>query len=230
MRLLATLGFALVIVPSRDFASLGAALALALTLMLLARVPAVATLQRMAAIDFFIIVMLLLLPFTVPGEPLFHLGSWPASRAGVVQAIEIGLKANAVILVLLTLVGTLEVVTLGHALHHLHVPEKLVHLLLFTVRYIDVLQQEQQRLRRAMQARAFVPRSNWHTWQSIGYLVGMVLVRSLERSERILAAMKCRGFHGRYYLLDHFAMTSLDWAFVIGFSGLLLGLAALGLA
>jgi cobalt/nickel transport system permease protein len=47
----------------------------------------------------------------------------------------------------------------------------------------------------------------------------MLLVRSLERSERIQAAMLCRGFHGHYYLLDHFTMTRLDWFFVLGFMG-----------
>ena len=46
---------------------------------------------------------------------------------------------------------------------------------------------------------------NGHSYRSLGYLVGMLLVHSFDRSERVLAAMKCRGFCGRYYLLDHFA-------------------------
>jgi cobalt/nickel transport system permease protein len=45
---------------------------------------------------------------------------------------------------------------------------------------------------------------NGHSYRAIGYLVGMLLVRSFDRSERVLAAMKCRGFRGRYYMLDHF--------------------------
>jgi cobalt/nickel transport system permease protein len=82
------------------------------------------------------------------------------------------------------------------------VPEKLVHLLLLTVRQIHLLHEELARLRQAMRARAFVPRSNLHTWRSLGWLMGMLLVRSLARSRRILGAMRCRGFHGRLYLLD----------------------------
>ena len=61
-----------------------------------------------------------------------------------------------------------------------------------------------------MKMRGFRPRMNWHTYRTYGYLVGMLLVRSLERSERIVAAMKCRGFRGRFYLLDHFAFSSAD--------------------
>jgi cobalt/nickel transport system permease protein len=114
------------------------------------------------------------------------------------------------VLAIVVLVGTLDIVTLGHALSHLHVPDKLTHLLLFTVRYLDVLRREYLRLRAAMKIRGFRPRMSLHTYRSYGYLVGMLLVRSLDRSERIVAAMKCRGFRGRFYLLDHFAFALRD--------------------
>ena len=98
--------------------------------------------------------------------------------------------------------GRLEPVVFGHALARLGLPEKLVHLLLFTVRQIRLLHQEYQRMDQAMRVRAFRPRSNRHTWNSYGWLIGMLLVRSLGRSQRIMGAMRCRGFHGRLYLLD----------------------------
>jgi cobalt/nickel transport system permease protein len=118
-------------------------------------------------------------------------------------------------------VGTLEPATLGHALGRLRVPDKLVHLFLFTVRYVDVLDAEFLRLRQAMRARAFVPGSNAHSWRSLGWLIGMLLVRSLERSQRILAAMKCRGFDGRLYLLEDYRWRRADSLHALGF-GLLL--------
>lgn len=219
VRVLMSTVFATIVVLGQDIDMLVAALAMALVLAVSAQLAITVTLRRMLAMELFIIAMLLTLPFTLPGEPLFQWGPLTASEEGMLKALVIVLKANAVILTVLTLIGTLEVTTLGHALHHLRIPAKLVHLLLFTVRYISVLQREYQRLRLAMTARAFVPRSNWHTWRSYGYLIGMLLVRSLERSERIQAAMLCRGFHGHYYLLDHFTMTRLDWFFVLGFMG-----------
>jgi cobalt/nickel transport system permease protein len=219
VRVLMSTVFAVIVVLGQDIDMLVAALAMALVLAVSAQLSFMITVRRMLAMELFIVAMLLTLPFTLPGDPLFQWGPLTASAEGMLKALVIVLKANAVILMVLTLMGTLEVTTLGHALHHLHIPAKLVHLLLFTVRYISVLQREYQRLRLAMTARAFVPRSNWHTWRSYGYLIGMLLVRSLERSERIQAAMLCRGFHGHYYLLDHFTMTRLDWFFVLGFMG-----------
>ncbi len=205
-RIIAMTLFALATVFSHNLVVPAMALLLSIWVALRANLDMQRTIRRVIAMDVFIVLMIMMLPFTTPGDALFHVLGFAASKQGFLQAIEIGLKTNAVVLMLLALLGTLEATTLGHALARLRVPEKLVHLMLFTVRYLEVIGREYKRMRKAMKARAFQPRSNWHTWRSIGYLVGMLLIHSLERSERIHAAMKCRGFNGRLYLLDH-----LEW-------------------
>ncbi len=229
-RIVAAAAFAVVVVACESFLVLGAAVGVAFALLSVSRLPAVRTMKRVAAMDSFILFILALLPFTVPGEPIFTLWGFPASWEGLWQAVEIALKANAIVLALMALVSTMEPVTLGHALHSLKVPEALVHLLMFTVRYIDVLREEYLRLRQAMKARGFRPGTNWHSYRSFGYLVGMMLVRSLERSERILGAMKCRGFTGRIPLLDRMAWRPGDAVFAAGFALMLVGLAVMELS
>ncbi len=227
MRIVAAAGFAVTVVACSWIPALVLALAIALVAMLTTRLPLRSTLKRMAAMDGFIIFILVLLPFTMPGEPMLTLWGMTASWDGLHKAVAIALKANAVILMLMVLVGTMEPVTLGHALHSLGVPAALVHLLLFTVRYIDVLQDEYQRLRMAMKARGFRPSNSLHTYKSFGYLVGMMLVRALERSERILDAMKCRGFTGTIPLLAEFELTSRDAVFATAMSSVVVLLAFL---
>ncbi|MGE4373280.1 MAG: cobalt ECF transporter T component CbiQ [Xanthobacter sp.] len=216
-RIVAATAFALVVVALHDLLALSLAVLAAGLVLLLARLPMARTLKRMVAMDGFVLFMLVLLPFTVPGEAMFSMFGYPASREGLLRAADIALKANAVVLMLLSLVGSMEPVRLGHALHRLYVPAALVHLLLFTVRYVDVLREEYERLRQAMKARGFRPRSNWHSYRSLGYLMGMMLVRAIERSERILGAMRCRGFRGQIPLLDDLALTWRDAAFVVVF-------------
>ncbi|PLX37804.1 MAG: cobalt ECF transporter T component CbiQ [Hyphomicrobiales bacterium] len=226
VRILAAVAFAVTTVSCSSLGVLALALGAAVTLMLLANLPVAATLKRMAAMDGFIVFILLLLPFTVPGEPVFTLWGFEASREGFVQAIAIGLTANAVVLSLMALVGSMEAVTLGHALHALKVQASLVHLLLFTVRYIEVLHQEYLRLRTAMKARGFRPSNSLHTYRSFGYLVGMMLVRALERSERIMDAMKCRGFTGSIPMLSRFALSPADAVFGLAIAAIVVGLLA----
>ncbi|MBT6273345.1 MAG: cobalt ECF transporter T component CbiQ [Chromatiales bacterium] len=202
VRIVVSVTFALSVVSFTNVAALVAAVAVAVLALLVTGVPKGPTLKRVMAMDGFVIMVLIMLPFTMPGDTLFSVFGLNASSQGLVRAIEIGLKANAVVLLLLVLVGSLEPVEFGYALHRLRVPTTLVHLLMFTVRYVDVLDGEYRRLRIAMKARGFRPTNCWHTYRTLGYLIGMMLIRAMERSERILAAMKCRGFSGKIHLLE----------------------------
>lgn len=214
-RIIAMTLFALATVFSHNLVIPTLALMLSITVAGMAHLNFKRTWRRVIAMDMFIVFMVIMLPFTTPGDAMFHVFGFAASEQGFLKAIEIGLKTNAIVLMLLALLGTLEATTLGHALARLRVPEKLVHLMLFTVRYLEVIGREYKRMRKAMKARAFKPRSNWHTWRSIGYLVGMLLIHSLERSERIHAAMKCRGFNGQLYLLDKLQWQACDTRLIV---------------
>lgn len=226
VRIVLGAAFALLAVSLSSLPLLGFALATAAGLAMLARLPAGPTLRRMLGLDAFMVPILLFLPFTVPGEPVAVWGAFAISVEGVEQAARIVLTANAVVLALLALVGSIEPAILGHALLGLGVPDKLARMLLLTVRYVAVLRMEYQRLRTAMRARAFRARSDRHTWVSFGYLFGMLLVRSFERSERIADAMKCRGFAGRYFVADAPPLRRADWGFAAALGSVLLVLGA----
>lgn len=224
LRLVAAGLFAVVAVTLTTLPALLAAFGLALVVAWRAGFGPVSLARRLLMFEGFMLLLLIFLPFSVPGETLWDWGSLAISREGLVQALSILLKASAIVVMLTTLVGTLEPVALGHALAHLGIPDKLVHLLLFTVRYLAVLHEELQRLRLSLRTRAFTPGPNRHTWRTFGWLVGMLLVRSLDRSHRIHAAMVCRGFNGRLHVIDNSAWQSADsiaLGIVVGALGLL---------
>lgn len=199
---------------SQQLAVLNVFLLVAVGFVLLARISLKHVLKRLIALESFMILLLILLPFTTPGTVLFSVFGLSASSEGLLHAVQIMVKANAVVLFLIALLGTMNANTLGHALVYLQVPKKLIYILLFMIRYIDVIGKEYARIKRAMKARAYVMRFNRHTWRSTGYLVGMLLIHSLERSERIMDAMKCRGFNGNFYLFDSFRWQRKDTLFV----------------
>ncbi len=213
-RIVAVAIFAVLVVSLQDLVALAVAFVIAMAAMVHARLPVGPTLKSMIAMDTFMIFLIVSLPFTTPGDAFWSLWGFPATWQGLNLAVQIGLKANATVLALLVLVGTMGPVTLGHSLARLKLPPMLVHLLLFTVRYIDVLNDEYNRLRIAMRTRGFRVRSNLHSARTIGYLLGMLLIRAFDRSERILKAMKCRGFRGEFPIMDelHF-VPSREYAF-----------------
>jgi cobalt/nickel transport system permease protein len=199
------------------FATLGLALAAALALAFLAGLSPHGLWKRLAPLNLFMGFLIVLVPLTAGGTPRVEFGPLSFSCDGFLLAAKVALKGNAIVAALAALLGTLDIITVGHALHHLRFPEKLTHLLLFTARYVDVLRREYRRLVTAMKTRGFCPRVSLHTYRAYGYLVGMLLVRGLDRSERVLSAMKCRGFRGRFYLLDHFHFSRRDaWCAALG--------------
>ena len=200
MRVAGAAGFALVAAFCRHPAPLALGAGLALALGAAAHLPWKVVLRRLAVVNAFLLVLVVLLPPAVPGRTVFAIGPLAYSAPGLARAGSILLRANAIVLAFTALVSTMEAVTLGRALAGLRLPGRLVHLLLFTVRYVEVLHREYRRLRTAMRMRGFRPRVSLHTFRSFGFLVGMLLVRSLERAERILQAMKCRGFRGHLWI------------------------------
>lgn len=211
LRTLALVLVALAAVTAQHFSTLVALLLVAVSCPILAGISPLAAVRRCLPLLAFSALLLVILPLSVPGGRGL---AWPGglffSPPGFLQALAIALRAHAIFLAALGLVGTLELPVLAHVLAHFRIPRKLVTVFMFAIRYLHVLRDEYHRLHRAMQMRAFRPRWNRATYRAYGYLVGMLLVRSLARSERIVAAMRCRGFKGQFFLLEHFHFTAWD--------------------
>ncbi len=192
---------ALLLVLLDRWTALGAAAAAVLALAAGSRAFGRAALRRLVELNLFTLFLLVFMPLSVPGTPVLRLGAWYWSAEGALAALRIGAKANLVMLLAGTLLAAMEPSDLAHALYRLRVPAKLAHALFFCIRYLDVVHEEYHRLRNAMSLRAFRPRCSRHALRSLGYLLGMLFVRSVDRSDRVLEAMKCRGFRGRLYSL-----------------------------
>ena len=216
--------FAGLLAASQSYAATLAGLALAVGCLGLARLPGKKVLLRLLVVNSFIVFLWIALPLTYPGEVVWRLGPLAATRQGLMLAGLITLKSNAMIIGLIALVATVPVVTLGQALHHLRLPDKLCHLLLFTYRYLYVFEQEFHRLVQAMKIRGFRPGTDLHTYRSYANLAAMLLVHSYDRADRVFQAMLCRGFHGTFYSLRTFAWGRRDGVFLAISLPLLAGL------
>jgi cobalt/nickel transport system permease protein len=202
--------FSVVVAVSNRFVVLLLGLALGLSMALLARLPVKQVLARLVPVNLFIIFLWFFLPFTLQGKPLFSVGPLVGTHEGVLYAARISIKSNTIMAVLIALVASTSLLTLGHAMHDLKIPKKLVHLFFFTYRYIDVIHKEYLRLVNAMKVRGFRPGTNMHTYRTFAYLVGMLLVRSSDRADRVHSAMLCRGFRGNLYSLSAFSLRACD--------------------
>lgn len=172
--------------------------------------------RRLIHLEIFLLLLFITLPFSLPGTPLFRLGPWTASSEGVMKTGVIVCKVLASVMLIALFIASTEPLRLGIALRNLWVPEKLVQLLITMLRYLGVIQAEYSRLVDAMRMRSFRPRSGFHTWRCYGYLFGMLLVRAMERAERVEEAMRMRSFSGCYPATDFPAPSLRDWMAMVG--------------
>lgn len=207
--------FISVVAISYSFKVVSAGLLLSCLLFLLSDLKIVPVLKRLLAANTFTLFIWITLPVTYPGTPLAQIGPFAISEQGVVLASLITLKTNAIVLSFIALLSTSTIASIGYALETLRFPKRLCFLLLFSYRYVFVIHQEYLKLARAAQLRCFVPKTNTHTYRTVGYLFGMTLVKSWNRASRIHQAMQLRGFNGKLVSLEQQPVTSTDIYFFV---------------
>jgi len=215
IRVALTVVFSFVVALAYQFPVLIGALILSSILIGVSRVSIKEVLSRMAIVNALILLLWLVLPMTFNGKIVTRIGPFAIYLPGVILAAQITLKSNAILLCFIALIATMSLATLGHTLHRLKVPAKIVYLLLMTYRYIYVIEQEYLRLLRAAKIRGFQAGTNVNTYRTFAYVIGMLLVRAALRAERVHQAMLCRGFRGKFYSLQEFQLGRQSWIFSI---------------
>ncbi len=171
--------------------------------------------------------------FTLPGPAVavWPIGPWrlTLSEPGLVRFASIVVRSWLSVQVAILLTLTTPVPDILHALRHLKTPAVLVVVLAFMYRYLFVLADEAQRLLRARAARSArlpdQPAGGSLLWRArvAGYMVGQLMGRSFDRSERVYQAMLARGYRGEWLTMTPHVMRRLDWlALVIALAALLL--------
>lgn len=164
--------------------------ALGLLGLVVAQVPLLYVLQRMAVLAPFVLCVAL-------SAPLSH-----GFHAGWEMAATLLTRASVSFLAGFWLVNVTPFDRLLLAFSKLGVPRILIELLAFTYRYIFVLFDELGRMQHARRARSFGGQSAWFEWKISAQLIGMLLIRAMNRAERIYGAMCARHWTGRIRPLD----------------------------
>ncbi|MDR2370404.1 MAG: energy-coupling factor transporter transmembrane protein EcfT [Treponema sp.] len=145
---------------------------------------------------------LLALPFAVMGglsnlillrESAFTLGAFTVTT-GMVSAFSILLKTFLTVTSVLVLAASTPFTKTAAALQAACMPRILSLQFIMTWRYLSVLLGEASTVNTAYMLRS--PGGRGIKMKDMGSFLGRLLLRSIDRAERVYAAMKCRGFDG----------------------------------
>ena len=195
-KILALLAFVLLVVatPGDWYAVHAAYLLVLVGVTAWARVPLGYLLRRLV-VEVPFVLFALLMPLVAHGPRTEVLGV-SLSVAGLQAAFALLAKGTLGVLASLLLAATTEAVDLLRGLERLRLPELLVQIIGFMVRYLEMVVGELGRMLTAMRSRGCDPRSPRH-WPALARSLGALFIRSYERGERVHLAMLSRGYSGR---------------------------------
>ena len=114
----------------------------------------------------------------------------PAAR---VSWMTVAAKSTICLLTIILVSNTTPFSRILRVLQAARVPGLLITTLALMHRYLFVLMEEAERMRRARASRTFT-RQRRARWQALSTVVGQLFVRASERAERIYDAMCARGW------------------------------------
>jgi len=216
--------FSIVTLKSLPVAMVG--LAVSTGLLLLSRLPLSYVAKGLRWPVIFLIPFLIILPFTAGGQKSsFYFLSF--SLDGLKLGSLMLIRSLAAVMLIFPMVGCAPFLETALALRDLGLPDALTQIFLFAYRYIFLLNEQLQSMDGSMLSKGFVKRSDARTAKVLGAALGMLFIRSYERSEKIFQAMASRGYTGRLSHPRRSKMKMDDWLKSSLVIGIALGLQTL---
>jgi cobalt/nickel transport system permease protein len=209
-----TLAFIVVVMsfPRHEVSALTPFLLYPAAFLALGRIPVRHVLKKILIAAPFALVVGLFNPL-LDRQPLVALGPLTVS-GGWVSFASLLVRFVLTVGAALALVACTGLHRLGAGLAQLGVPRVFVVQLLFLYRYLFVVADEGGKMLRAVDLRSEGKRSV--RFRVYGSLVGNLLLRSIDRAERVYRAMVSRGFDGEVRVLQRSAFRWPDLGFVCG--------------
>jgi cobalt/nickel transport system permease protein len=130
----------------------------------------------------------------------------PVTQFGTTTAwlwtISLWLRCTISFLAGLWLIRVMPIAEMMQLLLRWKCPKVMVAMIGFMYRYVFILWDELARLKNARAARTFGHLNRWSEWTSNAQMVGLLLLRAMERAERSHDAMLARGWDGTPRFLD----------------------------
>lgn len=143
--------------------------------------------------------------------------TWPELSGGLSMGMVVALRVNMICVAFGAMVYPLGTAGMYEALCALHVPEKLRVLVILTLRGIYILRERYEAAIISVRLRA--PRlRGMMRLKVFAYMMGMILLQALSRSENMTRAVKCRRGFGGFMQSEKMRLNARDWAYVAGFA------------
>ena len=158
-----------------------------------------------ARFEIVILFWIILLPFFYGTTIIFSFavpwGYLVAYREGLSLGFLFGFRIFGIVTLFLAALSHMSLIEFIGALKTLRIPVSILGSLLIMLRYIPLFLEERHRMQEAQQLRGFHRGSRSERIKSLGFLIGSIIDRALDRSVAVYESMTLRGFgHGMFII------------------------------
>lgn len=185
------------------------ALSIAGLLFIISRIPISFLVKSIRVPLFFIAIIGVMLIFFSSGTMLFSIGPISIKKEGLEAAATIGIRFFSIITLVIILFGTTQFVNIMKVLRSFGLSNILIDMAMFTYRYLFELLDQLEQMQLSMKLRGF-KKNKFVNIAKISSLMGTLLIRSYDKSERVYNAMVIRGYGQNAYLISDFRVRKYD--------------------
>ena len=202
----------------RDPFMLLAMIAVTCAVYFISRLPVSFLLERLHYPSFFLLAMVLVLPFISGQTIIMSLGPFALRQEGLFSVLLIAIRFLSILTIGSVLFGTAPFLTTIKAMRALGLPAIMSDMVLLSFRYLHEIGSDLRKMQIAAQLRGFRHRRLSLRGLSVpAFLGGSILVRSYERSEWVYKAMILRGYGQASRPQDEFQIHTRDKVILVLF-------------
>lgn len=195
LKIVAAISFILVVVstPTTKWQNFIAYFLWLFIVVAIAKIPFTVLFKR-SLIEIPFVFFAVLMPFFGTGER-FALGPFNLYREGLIAGAGIVIKGTLGVMTAIILSTSTTAREILRGLERLKLPALMVQIASFMLRYVNVVNDEMERMKIARQSRGFEATGIKH-WKILATAAGALFIRSYERGERVHLSMLSRGYEG----------------------------------
>ena len=161
----------------------------------LSRLPLSFFLSRLQYPGFFLIAVVLFLPFLAGEKVIFSLAMLTIKEEGCLAVVLITTRFICILTISLVLFGSAPFLTTIKAMQSLGLSQIIIDMMLLSYRYLEELDKTLTNMQRAIRLRGFQGKGlSLRNLNILAKLAGNLLVRSYDQSKRVYQAMILRGY------------------------------------
>jgi cobalt/nickel transport system permease protein len=129
-------------------------------------------------------------------------------------AFLIFMRSNIILITTLILFNQRDIFHIAYGFSKLGLSKKLNALVFFMAKFVVLMKNELQSIKKAMIARNFKTKTDLFTYSIYANILGVLIVKSFDKAQKLHQAMELRGYNGTIYCSNYEKGTRMDLFFL----------------